>query len=343
MRPTDRRARGLGRRVAAALLAAAGPGDGRLLIAGVSGGADSSAMLLLLADTQERHGWRLCAAHVDHCIQSDTIRAEFRAAACRLALRCGVPIHLLEADAPREAAASAGGLEAAARRVRYAALRQLAQRRGASIVATAHTRDDQAETVLLHLLRGAGLAGLSGMPARRTLAQHPQRVDLVRPMLDLTRTDAEAVCRAYGWSPTHDPSNDEQSHTRNRLRHSLLPLMRELNPNVSGQLAQLAASARLDLTLLEQLADEALSQVCDARGALQRRLLLKQRRALQPRILRAYCHERGIILSAERTAAALSVIVGGHGVVELPGGQRLTVANGTIQLGSSAAWQTPSY
>ena len=330
--PADRRIRAIGRRAARALVASAGQGAGRPLIAAVSGGADSSAMLLLLTDTQSRHGWRIRAAHVDHLIQSDAVRAGFRDAAAALAARVGVPFDLLEADAPSEADASSDGLEASARRVRYAALAQLALERGAPIVAVAHTQDDQAETVLLHILRGSGIDGLSGMPSARPLNDE---VRLVRPLLDATRTDTEAVCRAYGWSSVHDPSNDELERTRNRVRHALLPPMTAINPNVAERLAQLARSARSDRELLDLIGEQTLERLRDEHGelgALPRRAFISLPGQSQTRVLRALCREGGIILSAERTAAALQVIQRGRGLVELPGGGRLSVADGTIRL-----------
>ncbi len=325
--PSDRRIRGLGRRSARALVERCGSGHGRPLVAAVSGGADSSALLLLLADTQERHGWRVRAAHVDHLIQAADIRRGFADAARELAARAGVPIDVVQADAPAEAAASSDGLEAAARRVRYAALARLALARGASVVAVAHTRDDQAETVLLHILRGSGLDGLSGMPGARTLGDG---VQLVRPLLEASRAETESVCRAYGWQPLHDPANDDPAHTRNRVRRSLLPVLGEFNPAISERLAELARAAGADRELLDLIGEQSLAQLRDERGALPRWAFLTLPGPLQSRVLRALCREHGVIPSAERTAAALQVIQRGHGLVELPGGKRLSVARGTV-------------
>lgn len=327
--PTDRRIREIGRRISRALVECAGTGSGRPLVAAVSGGADSSAMLLLLADTQSRHGWRIRAAHVDHQIQADDVRAEFREASAEVAARAGAPFDLVETDASAEAEASSDGLEAAARRVRYRALTQLALERGAPVVAVGHTRDDQAETVLLHILRGSGLDGLSGMPPARSL--HDE-VELVRPLLDVTRAETEAVCDAYGWSPVSDPSNEHLGHTRNRVRHSLLPIMAELNPNVSERLAELAKAVSSDRRLLDLIGQQTLEQLRDGAGALSRRLFLSLPGQLQNRVVRALCREAGVILSSERTAAALQVIHSGHGRVELPDGVLLSVAGGTIRV-----------
>ena len=327
--PTDRRIREIGRTVSRAVVDRLGQGFGKPLVVAVSGGADSSALLHLLADTRSRHGWRIRAAHVDHAIQSSAVRTRFRETSRRLATIVNVPLDIREADARAEADRTQDGLEAAARRVRYEALARLARERGAQAVAVAHTLDDQAETVLLHILRGSGLAGLSGMAPLRPLGDGLQ---LVRPMLEVTRTETEAVCRAYEWTPAEDPSNLDPVHTRNRIRMSLLPLMRELNPNVAERLAGLAGSVAGDRVLLEMMGAQALAQLRDEHGAIARRSFLSLPGQLQVRVIRAFCRERGVTLSAERTAAALQVIQHGHGVVELPEGGRLSVARGTIAL-----------
>jgi tRNA(Ile)-lysidine synthase len=328
--PTDRRIREIGRRISRSLVERVGMGHGRPLVAAVSGGADSSAMLLLLADTQSRHGWRVRAAHVDHLIQSETVRADFREAARGGAAMAGVPLNVVRADAVAEAEFSTDGIEAAARRVRYDALAECALEHGAAVVAVAHTQDDQAETVLLHILRGSGLDGLSGMPILRSLSDD---VQLMRPLLDVTRAETEAVCLAYGWTPARDPSNEQLEQTRNRVRRSVLPLIQEINPNIAERLAQLARSARSDRDLLELVGQQTLAQLLDEDGSLPRRSLLTLPGQLQARVVRALSRERGLILSAERTAAALQVIHTGHGLVELPGGLGLTVARGTISIG----------
>lgn len=325
--PIDRRNRETARTTARALVDHLGQGFGKPLVVAVSGGADSSALLLVLADTQARHGWRIRAAHVDHAIQSERVRERFRLAAQKLATFAGVPLDLLHADARAEAETSKDGIEAAARRVRYAALAAIARERGAPAVAVAHTRDDQAETVLMHLLRGSGLDGLSGMPPLRLM---DDEVQLVRPMLNVTRAETESVCGAYGWAPVHDPSNDQPVHTRNRIRMSLLPVLRQLNPNIAERLAGLASSVAADRELLEMVGRQALDQLRDEQGAIARRSFLSLPGPLQVRVIRAFCREHGVTLSAERTTAALQVIQHGHGVVELPEGGRLSVAGGTI-------------
>ncbi len=329
MHPSDRAIREIGRRAARGVVELLGVGYERPLIAAVSGGADSSAMLLLLADTTARHGWSVRAAHVDHLIQSDSVRQTFRSSSRELADLVGVPYHVAEADAPSEAERASGGLEAAARAVRYRALKQLALDCGAPAIVVAHTRDDQAETVLLHMIRGSGLDGLSGMPQVRDLGDG---VRLARPLLDVTRAETVAVCDAYGVTPVDDPSNDEPIYTRNRVRQSLLPMLESFNPNISERLAELAKSVGADRELLELVGSQTLQQLRGASGKLARRQFLALPGQLQVRVIRAFCAEQGITLTAERTAAALQVILHGHGVVELSGRHNLTVARGTIAL-----------
>ena len=329
MHPSDRAIREIGRRAARGVVELLGVGYDRPLIAAVSGGADSSAMLLLLADTTARHGWSMRAAHVDHLIQSDSVRQTFRSSSRELADLVGVPYHVAEADAPSEAERASAGLEAAARAVRYRALKQLALDCGAPAIVVAHTRDDQAETVLLHMIRGSGLDGLSGMPQVRDLGDG---VRLARPLLDVSRAETVAVCDAYGVTPVDDPSNDEPIYTRNRVRQSLLPMLESFNPNISERLAELAKSVGADRELLELVGSQTLEQLRGASGKLARRQFLALPGQLQVRVIRAFCAEQGITLTAERTVAALQVILHGHGLVELSGRHNLTVARGTIAL-----------
>ena len=327
--PSDRSIREIGRRVARSVVELLGVGHERPLIAAVSGGADSSAMLLLLADTTARHGWNVRAAHVDHLIQSEAVRAAFQSSSRQLAEMAGVPFDAIRTDAVSEAEQSSEGLESAARTVRYRVLTQIALDRGSPAVVVAHTMDDQAETILMHILRGSGLDGLSGMPRVRDLGDG---VRLARPLLDVTQTETEGVCRAYGVTPVQDPSNADLVHTRNRVRHSLLPLLESFNPNMSERLAELARAVGSDRELLELVGSQALRQLRGEAGALARRKFLALPAQLQVRVLRALCAEQGITLTAERTAAALQVILHGHGTVELSGGRRLAVARGTIGL-----------
>jgi tRNA(Ile)-lysidine synthetase-like protein len=197
------------------------------IVLAVSGGTDSTALCLILAELREEFALVLHVAHFDH-------RARPRAAAAdaafvaELANHIGAPVRIGRADATPKS-------EDDARNARYEFLRRVARDLGASAIATGHTRDDQAETVLLHLTRGAGLAGLAGM--------RPERDGIVRPLLTLARTDTVAVCASAGIAPREDPTNRSLRFARNRIRHRVLPELAKLNPEINSAIARLADAA----------------------------------------------------------------------------------------------------
>jgi tRNA(Ile)-lysidine synthetase-like protein len=197
------------------------------LVLAVSGGTDSTALCLILAELREEFGLVLHVAHFDH-------RARPRAAAAdaafvaELANHIGAPVRVGRANgAPKN--------EDDARNARYEFLRRVANELGATAIATGHTRDDQAETVLLHVTRGAGLAGLAGM--------RPERDGIVRPLLALGRADTVATCAAAGITPREDSTNRSLRFARNRIRHRVLPELAKLNPEVTLAIARLAEAA----------------------------------------------------------------------------------------------------
>lgn len=212
------------------------------LVVGVSGGADSLALLHLLRTL----GFTaLHAAALDHGLRGDAGAAD--AAYVRdLCAAWGIPVTVGQAHLD----ASAPGVEARARDARYAFLARVAREQGAAHVAVAHHADDQAETVLLHLLRGAGLRGLRGMALTAPLPGAPD-LTLVRPLLDVARADLLAYCDAHGITPRHDATNADVSYLRNRLRHDLLPRMAAINPQVSRGLVRLSRHAARDDDYLE--------------------------------------------------------------------------------------------
>jgi tRNA(Ile)-lysidine synthase len=185
-----------------------------------------------LAALRRRRGFRLVAAHLDHGLRPGS--AEEAAFCAALCARLDVPFRAGSADVRARAGRERGGLEQAARRERYAFLRRVREEEGAAAIAVAHTRDDQAETLLLRLLRGAGATGLAGM--------RPRSGDLVRPLLAASRTEVLAYLRERGLEWREDPSNADAAHRRNRVRHELLPYLEErFNPQVRAVLARTAS------------------------------------------------------------------------------------------------------
>ncbi len=229
---------------------------GEKLVLAVSGGPDSLALLHALHSLAGSHGLSLHVAHLDHGLRAEApADAEFvrEQAAAR-----GLPFHLGTADTRAHAANHRQSTEEAARALRYAFLAGVATTVGARHIAVAHTADDQAETVLMHFLRGAGLAGLKGMLPVSEMGSRKSEVGrqksdpsdlrpptsdlfLLRPLLTTTRAEVEAYCAAQGLAPRQDASNADTQYLRNRLRHELLPLLEQYNPRLRQVLARSAA------------------------------------------------------------------------------------------------------
>lgn len=207
---------------------------GQRVVVGCSGGADSSCLLHVLARGLPDLSLSLTAVYVDHGLRPDT-RAEQEWVE-RLAGRCGAEYVLARVDVASRVRATGESVQEAARALRYGALRKVATTRGAPKIAVGHTRTDQAETVLMQALRGAGLRGLSGIA--------PVWEDVVRPLLWISRQEAREYCREHGLEFVEDPSNASDRYTRNRIRNHLFPLLQTLNPGAERHLAQLAEIAR---------------------------------------------------------------------------------------------------
>ena len=223
------------------------PETGPLLV-GVSGGADSLALLHVLAGLRGRLGLRLHVVTIEHGVrgQASVEDAEFVA---RMGREWDVPVEIMPVRAKLRAGSSAG-IEAALRSLRYHAFARVAEKVGATTVAVAHHADDQAETVLMHLVRGSGLRGLGGMPWRGPMPGHPA-LTLVRPLLGVTRAEIESYCAGHGLQPRIDATNEDMRYFRNRLRHDVLPFLRDLNPQIDRNLRQLADIASVENDYME--------------------------------------------------------------------------------------------
>jgi tRNA(Ile)-lysidine synthase len=255
------------------------PGADRTLVIGLSGGADSVALTDALAALDPERRPRLVAAHLDHGLRPDSPDdARF----CeRLCERLGIPFRAGRADVARRAHSDGDGIEAAARCERYAFLRRVARETGAAAIAVAHTRDDQAETLLLHLLRGAGGSGLGGMRHRSG--------DLLRPLLEVSREQVLEHLRSRGLEWREDPSNADPAFTRNRVRHELLPwLESRFNPRLRETLAGTAGLLADEDDHLEAEAAGLLAAAspCDRGWSLPRAALCNAAPALARRALR---------------------------------------------------------
>jgi tRNA(Ile)-lysidine synthase len=250
--------------------------DDALILVACSGGADS----LALASAARFSGRRIGLVTVDHGLQEGSDRrARSVAAWARDSGFDPVRIETVSVTG------LPGGPEAAARTARYTALSDAAAELGAAAMLLGHTRDDQAETVLLALARGAGPRGLSGMPARRGIFR--------RPLLDVARADTRKACAALGLAPWEDPHNTDPAYARSRVRASALPsLVDALGPAVLANLARSALLVAADNAALDELSAEALESARSERG-LSVPVLTGMRPAIRGRVLHRWAGELG--------------------------------------------------
>lgn len=225
---------------------------------GFSGGADSTLLLRSAAQLALRYPIDICALHVDHGLSENSAR--WAAHCVSFARRLGIPVEALKVRIERGAAPS---LEAQARRARYAALTECCARRGVTVLVTAHNANDQAETLLLNLARGSGIAGLAAMCTDRPLGS----VRLVRPFLEAPAAAIRACVEVLGLPCIADESNDDLRLTRNALRHTVMPALAAIAPDILAKLARTASLAAETQRLLDQLGLEDLGgEACDASG-----------------------------------------------------------------------------
>ena len=220
----------------------------RRTVVACSGGADSVALAAVLAMVEPKP----IIAHVLHDIREDGSAIADRDAVEQLAGLIGCEF-MERSIAVR---AQAGNLEQNARAARYEALCEIAEQVGARCIVTGHHADDQLETVLMRLIRGTGVRGMGGMSPIRKIGT----VSIVRPMLDVTRQEIESLCGDAGLSWQHDHTNDDQGYLRNRIRHSVLPILREIEPEIAARASGMARSCRMANELVSQV-------VCEGVGA----------------------------------------------------------------------------
>lgn len=271
-------------RVRSVLIAEQLVSRGDRVLVGVSGGADSAALLHLLAALGPSVTIRLVVVHVDHQLRAGSSGDAEAVAALAQAL--GVPMERITRDVRRETAGRGWSLEDAARRVRYDAFRDAATRHSANRLALAHTADDQAETVLMRLIRGAGLTGLTGIPRSRSFGA----LTIIRPLLGIWRSELLAYLAHHGVAFCDDPTNRDPAFLRNRIRTQLLPLLeREYNPQMKALCCQLAEQCQVDRAHLQAAAKRCWKRLVKRRGQvflIRREGLMRQPEAIQRAIIR---------------------------------------------------------
>jgi tRNA(Ile)-lysidine synthase len=306
---------------------------GDTVVVAVSGGVDSMVLLCLLLRLCTRYRACLHVAHLDHGLRGSE-SADAALFVCRQCEVYRVPVTTARADGSALRDQPGGSVEAAARDLRYRFLERVADEQGATRIALGHHRDDQAETVLMNLLRGSGARGLGGIP--------PVRGRFIRPLLECSREEIERFARREGICYVEDSSNHLLSFGRNRIRLELLPeLARRYNPNVAEALASAATVFEAEDALLNALTEEQLPAVVMSRS--RREVVLSTPRlaalpaALRRRIIRRAVHLlRGDRpgLSFEQTLAIERLLLseGGRGAFHAAGGIRATRAGDRVIL-----------
>ena len=312
---------------------------GRPVLAGVSGGPDSLCLLDVLCSA----GYDVVVAHFNHRLRPEAEREQ--AAVAGLARRLGLAFVSDSADVRLAAETEGLSIEEAARALRYRFLFATAREHDAQAVAVGHTADDQVETVLMHFLRGAGLAGLKGMTARTLLPAIDADVPLVRPLLGWWHKDTQTYCRKHGLQPHNDPSNQDTAYFRNRLRHTLIPELEKYSPQLKATLLRSARALQGDYAVLQEVIDRAWCEVAAGSGSgwagfdaaglaqlspgLRRDLIRRAAEALRP-------GDRDLGFEALERAAAFA---GGQagGPVDLVNGLYLFREGGRLYLAACAA------
>lgn len=307
---------------------------GTRLLLGVSGGSDSVALAFLMREVSEHTAFGIVSlAHLNHQLRPSAARDEDF---CRdLASRLGLPIAIESADVKAYAASQRLSLEDAARRLRYDFLDRVASRCGADRIAVGHTEDDQAETYLIKLIRGAGLTGLGGV--------YPRRGQVIRPLLEVSRARLRTYLASVGETWVEDETNAHLDNPRNRIRHEVLPLLDRTSGGATRPaIARAAALAREDGQWLDELATARFAELALMAGnavqidaaalaaeplPVQRRVVLMAMRAL------AGGREVGL----DHVESALEVLTAATAGVDIPG-SRVELRDKKLVLVQQGAW-----
>lgn len=265
------------------------------MLLALSGGADSTLLTHLCAEHAAKVGAPLHLAHVNHGIRGE--EADRDEQFCReIAERLRLPLHVLHADVPAIAKESGESIEQAARRVRYDYFAALMREHALPILLTAHHADDNAETLLLRLVRGTGLSGLGGIAPVRPLKEAGKTIAglapvVVRPLLKLSRQDVVSACEQLGLTYVSDSTNADVHYARNRVRRDVLPVLGDIVDHPEQQMLRTAQTLREDEDLLLSLARDFVI-AHQSGGALPRRALAQAHPSVAKRALRLWLHER---------------------------------------------------
>jgi len=325
--------------------------DEEVVVVGVSGGADSVCLLHVLTKWRKERGIKLHMAHLNHQLRGVESEADAEYVS-NLAGSLGIPITIDRQDVAAYRAERNCSIEEAARELRYAFLARVAREVGAHRIAIGHTRDDQVETILMHILRGTGITGLCGLAPCSPMAYDSQGMSwptpppslrasppslrakrsnllVIRPLLDITREETTNYCQEHQLAPRIDSSNLSLSFFRNRLRLQLLPLLRQYNPSVDQALLRLADIAKEDNTLIEQQASGLWDEVARQENntiCLDKKQIAGLPIALQRQLLRAAVTR----LAGDARDIEASHIEAARSLLNKPASKRISLPHGLI-------------
>ena len=294
--------------------------EGEKVLVGVSGGADSCALLHCLCMLRKVMGLTVYACHVHHGLRgAEADRDEvFTAQLCE---QLQVPLFVLHKDVGAEAKRRKIGTEQCGREIRYAFFEEKAAALGAKI-ATAHTASDNTETVLFHLTRGSGITGLCGIP--------PCRGNIIRPLIEVTRSEIEAYCLEQQLTYVTDSTNLTKDYSRNRIRWDVVPVLKELNPSLESAVSGLSQRMRETEAYLSQAAEAALIQA-KVSGGYAAAVLQTLPEAVFAAAVRKLCAELALIPEAKHLALLHKIVYNG-GAVEIGGGVTAVMSQGIFRI-----------
>ena len=287
----------------------------RLTVA-VSGGADSVALLSVLSALQPRYGFTLSAAHLNHSIRGEEADRDEEFVK-NLCLQKKIPLFCEKADVPLFARQNKISIELAARQIRY----DFFSRIDTDVVATAHTASDNLETVLLNLTRGTALQGLCGIPAKRD--------GIIRPLLSSTRKEIEEYCRAQNLSFVSDSTNLSDAHTRNLLRHKVIPVLKQINPAAEEAAGRMCTSLKEDDAVLNGKAADLLQQNMTD-GGLCVSAIKTARKGIATRTLRLFLNDENAPSPEFSHIESVYKLCFSGGQASLPGSRTAAVEGGKL-------------
>ena len=297
------------------------------VIVAVSGGADS----LCLLGTLHEQGYPLIVAHFDHQLRAGS--ADDAKFVERVAGEYQLPFVLGIADVNAYAKEHKQTIEEAARNCRYEFFFEQARIHKAQAVAVGHTADDQVETVLMHFLRGAGLNGLKGILPCTILPHFDENIPVVRPILDLRRTDTEAWCAEQNLVPCEDPTNAEIDYFRNRLRHKLIPELEKYNPRFRETIVRTSQALQGDHAILNELIEQTWQQVVASESSTHISFLLSPFSKLSPALIRNLIrHGMETLLSRQADISFATLERAADFIADVSSSQRMDLASGFLLL-----------